>query len=269
MKFKTSTIAGLVTVTTVAGTLTFNTQAAEKVMENIQALKLKIEQFANNDQALVTKYNNLREDAKNKINELEKEIETNNNLSNEEKEELNTEIQRLTAELTKANDAVALLETKSNEAVELANSYTMTKAESLPGLDGEVVEKTKATAHFYSDSINTTITLSEDINIDFWNSKGNVKVEYMSGGKAIFGLTKDKSWSGYLNHQENKYGQGHGIGGSNTDKTYSNQLASGVTYSTTLNKKDTNKFDSIDSVRVTVTNNDGDVLLKEIFKNNK
>ena len=120
------------------------------------------------------------------------------------------------------------------------------------------------------------ITLSEDINIDFWNSKGNIKVDYLSkvnddGTVSIRNIVaqKDKSWSGYLNYQGDKYGQGHGIGGTDTDKTYSNQLSSGITYSTTLNKKDSNKFDSITAVRVTVTNDNGDVLLQKIFKNNK
>ncbi|PQD96200.1 hypothetical protein CYL18_06270 [Pradoshia eiseniae] len=254
-----ATILGAVGVTAVAGTLIFNTDAAEKVMNNIEALKSKIQEFAQNDAALVEKYNKLREDAQTKIAELEEQLKNNTTSSDAEKAELQAEIARLEGQLKLANAAIEGLEIQSNKAVEVANSYTMTSADSLPGLDGEIVAEEKiatAKAHFYAGHTQVDITPKEDINLGLLSSKGNIVVKFIdANGDTV--QTKNKSWAGYLNDsQGNKYGKGTNVPSNN----YSNDLKAGKTYTTTLNK------DNVAKVIVTVTTNNNEVKTIELTK---
>ena len=253
-----ATILGAIGVTAVAGTLVFNTDAAEKVMNNIEALKSKIQEFAQNDAALVKKYNELKEDAEAKIAALEEELKNNNSSTETEKAELEAEIERLEGQLKLANAAIEGLELQSNDAVEVANSYTMTSADSLPGLNGEIVQEEKvatAKAHFYQGHTQVDITPIEDINIGL-ASKGNVVVKFIDAdGNTV--KTKNKTWAGYLNDsQGNKYGKGTNI----PSNDYSNQLNAGKTYTTTLN------VDNVAKVVVTVTTNNSEVKTIELTK---
>ena len=254
-----ATILGAIGVTAVAGTLVFNTGAAEKVMNNIEALKSKIQEFAQNDAALVEKYSKLREEAQTKIAALEEELENNKAATDAEKAELSAEIERLEGQLKLANAAIEGLELQSNKAVEVANSYTMTSADSLPGLDGEIVPEEKiatAKAHFYQGHTQVDITPKEDINLGLLSSKGNIVVKFIdANGETV--QTKNKSWAGYLNDsQGNKYGKGTNLPSNN----YSNQLVAGVTYTTTLNKENVAK------VVVTVTTDNNEVKTIELMK---
>ena len=253
-----ATILGAIGVTAVAGTLVFNTDAAEKVMNNIEALKSKIQEFAQNDAALVKKYNELKEDAEAKIAALEEELKNNNSSTETEKAELEAEIERLEGQLKLANAAIEGLELQSNDAVEVANSYTMTSADSLPGLNGEVVQEEKvatAKAHFYQGHTQVDITPIEDINIGI-ASKGNVVVKFIDADGNMV-KTKNKTWAGYLNDsQGNKYGKGANI----PSNDYSNQLNAGKTYTTTLNA------DNVAKVVVTVTTNNSEVKTIELTK---
>lgn len=259
MKFgKSAAIASLVTATVVGGTLVFNTDAAANVMNNIEALRAKIAEFAQNDSALVKKYNALKEEAQAKIAELQKQLEDNSNTSDAEKAELEAEIKRLEGQLQLANAAIKGLEEQSNAAVKEANSYTMTSADSLPGLDGEVVVEEKiatAKAHFYQGHTQVDITVKEDINLAVLGSKGNVVVKFIDAdGKTV--SEKSKVWAGYLNDaQKNKYGKGL-----ENNAKYSNLLVAGNTYTTTLNEKNVAK------VIVTVTTNNGEVKTIQINK---
>lgn len=241
-----ATIAGVIGITAVAGTLVFNTDTAQKVKENIEELRAKIVAFAENDKALVTKYNDLKISAETKIADLEtkkSELETEiTKLKNNATADA-SEIERLQGEVTKANTAITDLETLSNSAVEEANGYEPTKPDSLPGLE---VKLATVAPYFYAERAQVTIRLKEDIDIAL-SSKGNIKIEFIDAdGNPV--ETKSKIYSGYLNDsQGNKYGKGAEF----WNKNYSNQLVAGTTYSTTLNKA------NIAKVIVTVTNNEG------------
>ena len=254
-----ATILGAIGVTAVAGTLVFNTDAAEKVMNNIAELKAKIQEFAQNDASLVEKYNKLREDAQTKIAALEEELKNNTASSDAEKAELKAKIESLEGQLALANAAIEGLEIQSNDAVEVANSYTMTNADSLPGLDGEVVTEEKiatAEAYFYAGHTQVNITPKEDINLGLLSSKGNIVIKFIDvNGNTV--ETKSKIYAGYLNDsQKNKYGKGTNVPAND----YSNQLVAGNTYTTTLNKDDVAK------VIVTVTTDNNEVKTIELTK---
>jgi hypothetical protein len=270
-----ATIASVIGVTAVAGTLVFNTEIADKVADNIEALRTKIAAFAKNDEALVEKYNTLKDKAEVKIASLQKTIdelnaklENNDDASTTEKAELEAEITRLTGELEKANAAVKDLETKSNAAVEEANTYKMTDPDTLPGLGEEevVVDLATATANFKTDSTRVAVTLKEDIDLGLSN-KGNISIKFTDNKGTT--VTKSKIYAGFLNDSEgNKYGKGTNIPSNN----YLNQLVAGNTYYTTLSVSNKPALSTIDAanivkVEVTVTNNDGKVqVLKSIEK---
>jgi hypothetical protein len=250
MKLSTLTGAGLIGATVIAGTLVFNSGAAEKVMNNIEALKSKIVEFAQNEKSLVEKYNDLREEAQTKIADLEAQLKNNGEASDSEKAELQAEIKRLEDQLNLANAAIEGLEIQSDNAVKVANSHTITDADSLPGLDGDTVAEEKiatAQAHFYQGHTQVSINLKEDINIAPL-AKGNIVVKFMDANDNTI-QTKNKTWAGYLNDsQGNKYGKGL-----ENNANYSNQLYAGNTYTTTLNK------DNVAKVMITVTTNNNEV----------
>lgn len=270
-----ATVAGAIGVTAIAGTLVFNTDAANKVMDNIEALRSKIAAFAKNDEALVEKYNTLKGEAEvkiaslqQKIDELNAKLENNEDVSTSEKAELEAEITRLTGELEKANAAIEDLETKSNDAVQEANTYKMTDPDTLPGLseDEEVVDLATATANFRVDNTRVSVTLKEDIDLGLSN-KGNISIKFTDDKGTT--VTKSKIYAGFLNDSEgNKYGKGTNI----PSNTYSNQLVAGKTYYTTLSVSNKPALSTIDAanivkVEVTVTNNDGKVqVLQSIEK---
>ena len=266
MKLNTLTGAGLIGATVLAGTLVFNSGAAENALNNIEVLRTKIAQFAQNDDALVSKYNTLKDDAEKKIASLQKEISDLNaqldkeDTSTSDKTELEAEIQRLTGELEKANTAIANLEEKSTAAVEEANNYKMTDPDTLPGLgeeEGEeVVDFASAKANFSVNKTQVTITLKKDINLAL-TGKGDVSIKFTDkDGKS---LSKSKIYAGFLNDsQGNKYGKGTNI----PSNEYSNELVAGNTYTTTLSENNKPSLTQIDAtnivkVEVTVTDNNG------------
>lgn len=248
MKFAKYALATGLVATTVAGSvLVFNTDAAAKVISNIEALKSKIVAFASNDSKLVEKYNKLKDDAQNKINELERKLEENKNASEDEKNKLNEEINRLEGEVNKANLAIAELQKQSDLAVEEVANLNPTDASTLPGLDSSVEEESPVKAYFYSDRTQVTITLDKNINIGLLK-KGNIEIKfYDKDGKWL--ETKAKHYAGYLNDSEgNKYGKGA------ENNEFSNELEAGKTYSSTRKIK---SGEEVGKVIVTITDNDG------------
>ena len=240
-------LGGAVATTVVAGTITFNTEIAGAVKNNIEALKTKIEAFAQNDEKLVNKYEALRSDAEAKITELKTELEK----SNSNQDQLNNEISRLEGEVKKANVAIEALKLYSDVAVQSVANLNPTDASTLPGLDGEIVEEEQiatATSHFYADSVHVTITLNTDINIGVFK-KGNIKIQYLDANRNQIQL-KDKTWDGYLNNDGKQFGKGL-INNNNC----SNELEAGKTYSTTLR---TSSLNEVAQVVITVVNNEGE-----------
>ena len=157
-------IAGVIGVTAVAGTLVFNTDAAEKVKANIEELKAKIVAYADNDKALVAKYNDLKEDAEKKIADLEtkkSKLETEKSELNAEKiklenqvtadaskiAELNTQIEGLNTQIEGLNTQITQLENQATEnATEIKRLQDeLTKAnneiENLETLSNEAVKE--------------------------------------------------------------------------------------------------------------------------------
>ena len=281
-----ATILGAIGVTAVAGTLVFNTAAAEKVKENIEALRAKIVAFAENDKALVTEYNDLKAKAETRITALEtkkSELETKKSqleteitdLKNQATADaskiadLNTEITRLNTDIKELNTEITNLK---NQATADASEIERLQAEvnkandeikEIEDLSNKAVEETKelkptnpdtlpqlplatVSGYFKPDSAHVYITLKENININR-KSKGDISLTYYdAGGNWLW--TKNKTSAGYLNDPErNKYGSGTIF-----DKNdYQDELVAGTTYSTT------HKLSNVAKVIIKVTDNDG------------
>lgn len=248
---KSTIISGLVATTVVAGTISFNDDLVGAVKSNIDALKNKVELFANNDKALVEKYEALKSEAETQITELKEQLQNSGN----DNVDLKNEISRLEGEVNKANVAISELDAYSASAVEAVSKLEPTPASKLPGL-GETIEEKIATgtAHFYQDSVNVTVTLNKNINIGLLK-KGDIGIQYLDGNGNVL-QSKNKIWAGYLNCENQKFGNGSGL---NFDKdgnliTYSNQLLAGNTYSTTIK---TETLKDVAKVIITVTDDHG------------
>ena len=97
-----------------------------------------------------------------------------------------------------------------------------------------------------TQQIFTSFKINESLNLAPF-SKDNVRIIYLNkNGDAIAGLTKDKTWGGFLNNNTTKFPKGL-----ENNSEYSNNLEPGI-YTSTTKASDTDKYKDVKSVKVVV-----------------
>ena len=109
-----------------------------------------------------------------------------------------------------------------------------------------ILEKVEGYRSTRTQQIFTSFKINESLNLAPF-SKDNVRIIYLNeNGDAIAGLTKDKTWGGFLNNNTTKFPKGL-----ENNSEYSNNLESGI-YTSTTKASDTDKYKDVKSVKVVV-----------------
>ena len=132
-------------------------------------------------------------------------------------------------------------------------SGSITRAEAVSMLSrvkkeevSSILEEVEGYRSTRTQQIFTSFKINESLNLAPF-SKDNVRIIYLNKyGEAIAGLTKDKTWGGFLNNNTTKFPKGL-----ENNSEYSNNLEPGI-YTSTTKASDTDKYKDVKSVKVVV-----------------
>ena len=132
-------------------------------------------------------------------------------------------------------------------------SGSITRAEAVSMLSrvkkeevSSILEEVEGYRSTRTQQIFTSFKINESLNLAPF-SKDNVRIIYLNkNGDAIAGLTKDKTWGGFLNNNTTKFPKGL-----ENNSEYSNNLEPGI-YTSTTKASDTDKYKDVKSVKVVV-----------------
>ena len=132
-------------------------------------------------------------------------------------------------------------------------SGSITRAEAVSMLSrvkkeevSSILEEVEGYRSTRTQQIFTSFKINESLNLAPF-SKDNVRIIYLNkNGDSITGLTKDKTWGGFLNNNNTKFPKGL-----ENNSEYSNNLEPGI-YTSTTKASDTDKYKDVKSVKVVV-----------------